>query len=54
MKMDRRGQYYFLLIAANHKVIGKSESYTSAASMEKGIKAVMKNERSAAAHDLTQ
>lgn len=53
MKMDRRGQYYFLLTAPNHKVIGKSESYTTAASMEKGIKAVMKNAKSAKLHDLT-
>ena len=54
MKMDKRGQYYFLLKAANNKVIGKSESYTSAASMEKGIMAVMKNAASAAVHDQTR
>ena len=35
MKMDRRGQYYFLLKAANHKVIGKSESYTRAGDGER-------------------
>ena len=34
MKMDNRGQYYFLLKAPNHQVVGKSESYTTAASMD--------------------
>ena len=48
MKMDKRGQYYFLLKAPNHQVIGKSESYTKAAMMEKGIMSVMKNAESAA------
>ena len=38
MKMDKRGQYYFILKAANHQVIGKSKSYTTATNMEKGIK----------------
>ena len=54
MKMDKRGQYYFLLKAPNNKIIGKSESYTKATSMEKGIKSVMKSSASAAVHDLTQ
>ncbi len=54
MKMDKRRQYYFLLKAANRQVIGKSESYTSAASMEKGIMAVMKCAASAAVHDRTK
>ena len=43
MKLDKRGQYYFLLKAANNRIIGKSESYTTAAKMEKGIQAVMKS-----------
>lgn len=54
MKMDKRRQYYFLLKAANRKVIGVSESYKSAASMEKGINAVIESAGSAAVHDLTQ
>ena len=53
MKMDRRKQYYFLLKSANHKIIGKSESYTRAAKMEKGIQAVMKYASKAKVHDLT-
>ena len=54
MKMDKRKQYYFLLKSANHKVIGRSESYTRIASMEKGIQAVMKNAAKAKVHDLTE
>ena len=54
MKMDKRKQYYFLLKSANHKVIGKSESYTRIAAMEKGIQAVMKNAAKAKVHDLTE
>ena len=53
MRIDKRRQYYFLLKAANHRVIGKSESYKTAASMEKGIMAVMKCAASAAVHDRT-
>ena len=54
MKMDKRGQYYVLLKGANHKVIGKSEAYTTAAKMAKGIESVKKNAESAAVKDLTQ
>ena len=54
MKMDKRGQYYFLLKAGNNQIIGKSESYTRAAAMEKGIQAVMKSAAAAAVHDLAR
>ena len=54
MKMDKRGQYYFVLKAANHRVIGKSESYTTAGAMEKGIKSVIRSARSAVVDDLTE
>ena len=54
MKMDRRGKYYFLLKAANNRVIGKSQSYTTAAKMEKGIMAVIKIAQSAVVRDMTQ
>ena len=37
------GKYRFNLKAANHQVIGNSEAYNSKASMENGIKSVMKN-----------
>jgi hypothetical protein len=53
IKMDKRGQYYFLLKAANNRVIGKSESYTRAAKMENGILAVLKHANSAAVRDLS-
>ena len=54
MKMDNRRQYYFLLKAANNRVIGKSESYTTAAKMEKGIQSVMKSARSDVVRDLSR
>ena len=54
MKMDKRGRYYFLLKAANNRIIGKSESYTTAAKMEKGIQAVIRSARSAVVRDLSR
>ena len=42
-RKDKRGQNYFVLKAGKHQIIGTSESYSSAAAMEKGIKSVMKN-----------
>ena len=53
MKLDKRGQFYFLLKAPNNRVIGKSESFTRAAAMEKGIEVVMKHAASAPVRDLT-
>jgi hypothetical protein len=37
----RDGQYSFVLRAANHQVIGSSESYTTPAGREAGIRAVL-------------
>ncbi len=54
IKMDKRKQYYFLLKSSNHKVIGRSESYTRAASMEKGIQIVMKHSSTSKVDDLTE
>ncbi|HOT01202.1 MAG TPA: YegP family protein [Acidobacteriota bacterium] len=42
-KVAKDGQHFFVLKAANLQVIGKSELYKSAASMEKGIASVKKN-----------
>jgi len=46
-RFDRRAtknqKPYFVLKAANHKVIGKSEVYETGAALEKGIKSVAKN-----------
>lgn len=54
---DRRaalnGYPYFILKAANGEVIGRSETYSSEAAMERGIEAVKKNATSARINDLT-
>ena len=42
-RRSKPGQVYFVLKAVNGKVIGRSEQYTSKASLEKGIKAVATN-----------
>ncbi len=44
---------YFVLRAANHEVIGKSEMYSSAAAMENGITSVKSNGPSSAVDDRT-
>ena len=45
---------YFLLLAANGEVIGKSEMYSSAAAMENGVASVKKNAPQAPTKDLTK
>ena len=40
---DKNGNPYFVLKAKNSQVIGKSESYSSKASLKKGIASVMRN-----------
>ena len=47
------GQPFFVLKAANGKVIGKSEMYANAAAMEKGITSVKKNAADATIQDTT-
>lgn len=42
-KTASNGQFYFDLHAANKQVIGRSETYTTKAAMEKGIASVKKN-----------
>ncbi len=44
---------YFVLKAGNHQIIGQSEMYETAKSMEAGIKSVMKNAPEAKVQDLT-
>ena len=39
-KTNSKGSPYFVLLAANNQVIGKSETYSSNAAMENGIAAV--------------
>lgn len=49
----KSGQPYFNLKASNGQVIGSSEMYSSAASMEKGIESVKKNAADSTIEDLT-
>ncbi len=54
-RYDRRtssaGQPYFVLKAANHEIIGRSEMYSSNSAMEKGIASVKKNGPSSTTKD---
>ena len=51
-KTSKNGQPFFLLKAANGETIGKSETYSSPAAMENGIRSVQKNAASAEVHEL--
>lgn len=46
-RTNSKGAPYFVLVAANKQVIGKSEAYSSNSSMENGIRSVMDNAASA-------
>ena len=50
----KNGEYYFVLMAANHKIIGVSETYKTKASREKGIEAVKREAPIAVIEDLTE
>ncbi|MDJ0987009.1 MAG: YegP family protein [Desulfobacterales bacterium] len=52
-KKTKVGKPYFVLVAANKQVVGKSQSYASRASMLKGIASVKKNAPKAAIRDLS-
>jgi uncharacterized protein len=52
-KETKNGQYMFNLKAANHEVIGTSESYTTAAARDSGIESVKKNAPVATVDDQT-
>jgi uncharacterized protein YegP (UPF0339 family) len=52
-KESKSGEPYFVLKAANHEVIGRSEMYSSQAAMENGIASVKKNVQVANIVDLT-
>ncbi len=52
-KTSSGGQPYFVLKATNGQVIGRSEMYSSTASMENGIASVAKNAPDASIADLT-
>jgi uncharacterized protein YegP (UPF0339 family) len=42
-KEAKDGQFYFVLVAGNKEIIGKSEMYTTKAAMENGISSVKEN-----------
>ena len=52
-KKSKKGQPYFVLLAANKQVIGKSQMYASKTSMMNGIKSVKKNATKASIKDLS-
>jgi uncharacterized protein YegP (UPF0339 family) len=51
-KIAKDGSNYFVLVAGNHQTIGKSEMYSSAGAMEKGIASVKANAPAATVKDL--
>ena len=42
-RKGKTGRSHFILLAANHRVIGTSQTYHSNAALEKGIKSVVRN-----------
>ncbi len=42
-KTDKQGAPFFVLKAANHEIVGKSEMYSSSSAMENGIASVKEN-----------
>lgn len=52
-KTAKNGQAFFSLKAANGRIIGKSETYSSMAAMENGIASVKANAPDAKLEDLT-
>jgi uncharacterized protein YegP (UPF0339 family) len=52
-KVSKKGEPYFVMLAANKQVIGKSQMYASKASMLNGIESVKKNVPKAKVKDLT-
>ena len=52
-KASRKGEPYFVLLAANKQVIGKSQMYSSKKSMLNGITSVKKNASKSKIQDLT-
>jgi uncharacterized protein YegP (UPF0339 family) len=52
-KTSKKGEPYFVMLAANKQVIGKSQMYASKTSMQNGIQSVKKNASKAQVKDLT-
>lgn len=53
-KVAKNKQHYFVLKAVNGRQIGKSEQYTTAAAMEKGIASVKRSAPGAKVDDQSQ
>ena len=53
-KETKNGQFMFNLKAANAQTIGTSESYTTKAARDNGIKSVMKHAPNASVEDMTE
>lgn len=53
-RQSKNGQHFFVLKAANHEVIGKSEMYPAEKTCEAGITSVKKNAPVATTEDLTK
>ena len=52
-KVSKKGEPYFVMLAANKQVIGKSQMYASKKSMLNGIASVKKNAAKSTIKDLT-
>jgi uncharacterized protein len=52
-KETKNGQHMFNLKAANHEIIGTSESYTTKEARDHGIESVKANAPAAETHDLS-
>ena len=53
-RQSKNAQFFFVLKAANHEVIGKSEMYPAEKSCDNGIASVKKNAPGATLEDLTK
>jgi uncharacterized protein len=53
-RQSKNGQFFFVLKAANHEVIGKSEMYPAEKACDNGIVSVKKNAGGATVEDLTK
>ena len=52
-KVAKNGKFHFNLLSGNKQIIGSSQMYASKASMENGIKSVMRTSQEAEVVDLT-
>lgn len=53
-RTGKNGQQYFVLVAQNKQIIGKSEMYQSPSSVKRGITSVMRNSPTARVVELAK